>query len=143
MIHKRNASDFMTGSVIVANINSSFDQIMEFFTNYKIQHLPVTDDNKLIGILSINDMLTFISGIVKENESITPYNLKKKFNVSDVMTPEPITVEPSASQRDVLEILSTGKFQAVPVVLDGVLQGIITNKDITRIYHYDATHILL
>lgn len=142
MIFKRNASDFMTGAVIVANVNNTFDQIMEFFTTYKIQHLPVADNDRLIGIISINDMLNFMSGIIKEDVSITHYNLNKRFKVSEVMTPDPITVQPDSSQKDVLEILAEGKFQAVPVVSEGIIQGIITNKDITRIYNYDATHIL-
>ncbi len=142
MIFKRNASDFMTGAVIVANVNNTFDQIMEFFTTYKIQHLPVADNDRLIGIISINDMLSFMSGIIKEDVSITHYNLNKKFKVSEVMTPDPITVQPDSSQKEVLEILAEGKFQAVPVVSEGIIQGIITNKDITRIYNYDATHIL-
>lgn len=132
----------MTGAVIVANVNNTFDQIMEFFTTYKIQHLPVADNDRLIGIISINDMLSFMSGIIKEDVSITHYNLNKKFKVSEVMTPDPITVQPDSSQKEVLEILAEGKFQAVPVVSEGIIQGIITNKDITRIYNYDATHIL-
>ncbi len=142
MIFKRNASDFMTSTVIVASVNNTFDQVMEFFTVYKIQHLPVTDGDRLIGIISINDMLNFMSGIINEENSITHFNLNKRFKVSEVMTPDPITVEPGSSQKEVLEILAEGKFQAVPVVSEGIIQGIITNKDITRIYNYDATHIL-
>jgi len=142
MIFKRKASDFMTGAVIVANVNNSYDQVMEFFTTYKIQHLPVTDDDRLIGIISVNDMLNFISDIIKEDISISHFNLNKKFKVSEIMTADPITVEPDSSQKDVLEILAQGKFQAVPVVSEGIIRGIITNKDITRIYNYDATHIL-
>ena len=142
MIFKRNASDFMTGAVIVANVHNTFDQVMEFFTTYKIQHLPVADDDRLIGIISINDMLNFMSGIIKEDVSITHFNLNKRFKISEVMTHDPVTVEPDSSQKDVLEILAEGKFQAVPVVKEGIILGIITNKDITRIYNYDATHVL-
>ena len=142
MTFKRNASDFMTGAVIVANVHNTFDQVMEFFTTYKIQHLPVADDDRLIGIISINDMLNFMSGIIKEDVSITHFNLNKRFKISEVMTPDPVTVEPDSSQKDVLEILAEGKFQAVPVVKEGIILGIITNKDITRIYNYDATHVL-
>jgi CBS domain-containing protein len=132
----------MTGAVIVANVHNTFDQVMEFFTTYKIQHLPVADDDRLIGIISINDMLNFMSGIIKEDVSITHFNLNKRFKISEVMTPDPVTVEPDSSQKDVLEILAEGKFQAVPVVKEGIILGIITNKDITRIYNYDATHVL-
>ena len=87
-------------------------------------------------------MLNFMSGIIKEDVSITHFNLNKRFKISEVMTPDPVTVEPDSSQKDVLEILAEGKFQAVPVVKEGIILGIITNKDITRIYNYDATHVL-
>jgi CBS domain-containing protein len=62
--------------------------------------------------------------------------------VEDVMTPEPVCVTPDTSQKKVLEILGEGKFHAVPVVEDGNVVGIITNKDIARVYQYDATHVI-
>lgn len=142
MIYKRNASDFMTGSVIVAHANNTFHHVMTFFTTHKIQHLPVVDGDKLIGIISIKDMLGFFAKQLELHPSISKEELDKHFNIKEVMTPDPVTVEPAASQKEVLEILAGGKFQAVPVVTKGVIKGIITNKDISRIYKYDITHIL-
>lgn len=142
MIFKRNASDFMTSNVIVAGENNTFDQVMTFFTKHKIQHLPVADNNKLIGIISIKDMLSFMAVQIAQNPMISAEMLNANFDIKQVMTPDPVTVEPEASQKEILEILSAGKFQAVPVVRAGEIKGIITNKDITRIYHYDATHVL-
>ena len=142
MIHKRYASDFMTGQVIVANVNNTFDQVMEFFTKHKIQHLPVASDQRLIGIISIKDMLRYINESLESGESFTRDSLKSGFHIDKVMTPNPIAVQRTAPQKEVLEILSTVKFQAVPVLEGNEIVGIITNKDITRLYHYDATHIL-
>jgi CBS domain-containing protein len=142
MIFKRNASDFMTSNVIVAGENNTFDQVMTFFTKHKIQHLPVADNNTLIGIISIKDMLSFMAVQIAQNPMISAEMLNANFDVKQVMTPDPVTVEPEASQKEILEILAAGKFQAVPVVRGGEIKGIITNKDITRIYHYDATHML-
>ncbi len=142
MIYKRNASDFMTPNVIVAGENNSFDQVMTFFTTHKIQHLPVAENNKIIGIISIKDMLSFMAAQLKENPSVDNAMLNTNFTVKSVMTANPVTVEPESSQKEILEILAAGKFQAVPVVRNGEIMGIITNKDITRIYHYDATHLI-
>ncbi len=142
MIYKRYASDFMTGNVIVANATSTFDQVMTFFTVHKIQHLPVADGDRLVGILSMKDMLTFISEQLALHPSISKSGLSNAFDISRVMTANPVTVEPESSQKDVLEILASGKFQAVPVVKNGMIKGIITNKDVSRIYNYDITHIL-
>jgi len=132
----------MTPNVIVAGENNSFDQVMTFFTTHKIQHLPVAENNKIIGIISIKDMLSFMATQLKENPSVDNAMLNTNFTVKSVMTANPVTVEPESSQKEILEILAAGKFQAVPVVRNGEIKGIITNKDITRIYHYDATHLI-
>ena len=142
MIFKRNASDFMTANVIVAGENNSFEQVMTFFTVHKIQHLPVAENNKLIGIVSMKDILSFIAHQLNDNPMISKEMLNNNFSIKEVMTAEPVTVEPESTQKEILEILAAGKFQAVPVVKGGIIKGIITNKDITRIYHYDATHLI-
>ncbi len=142
MIHKRNASDFMTGQVIVAGENNTYDQVMEFFTKHKIQHLPVARDGKLIGIISIKDMLQYLHNAISQGQAVTAESLSAGFSIDKVMTPNPVAVQKHAPQTEILEILSSGRFQAVPVLDGNTIVGIITNKDISRLYHYDATHIL-
>lgn len=60
MSQKILASQIMTSNVVVANLNNKFSQVMEFFTTYKVQHLPVAFDDKLLGILSVNDMASYL-----------------------------------------------------------------------------------
>jgi len=130
----------MTTNVIMASEGSTFDQVMTFFTEHKIQHLPVGEGNKLIGIISIKDMLSYIANQLKANQAATALDLSNTFSITAVMTVNPITVSPDSPQQEVLEKLSTGRFQALPVVKEGYIQGIITNKDITRLYNYDLNH---
>jgi len=130
----------MTTNVIMASEGSTFDQVMTFFTEHKIQHLPVGEGNKLIGIISIKDMLSYIANQLKANQAATALDLGNNFSITAVMTVNPITVSPDSPQQEVLEKLSTGRFQALPVVKEGYIQGIITNKDITRLYNYDLNH---
>ena len=68
---KCSVSDFMTANVIVAGENNSFEQVMTFFTVHKIQHLPVAENNKLIGIVSMKDMLSFIAHQLNDNPMIS------------------------------------------------------------------------
>lgn len=142
MIFKRKASDIMTSDVIVAGVNNSFSQVLDFFTQYRIRHLPIMEGEKLIGIISVNDLLGFVASALRQGDVLDLGTLNARFRIQNVMTPDPITVEYDAPLREILEILSRGKFQAVPVVHGKSLRGIITNKDIARIYHYDASHIL-
>lgn len=132
----------MTQNVIVGGKSNTFSQLLGFFTSYKIQHLPIVDGDDLIGILTVNDMLRFINAKVSEGRAFNMTVLNDLFNVENVMTPNPVSVSPDDPQSMVLDILGEGKFQAVPVVEEGKLVGIITNKDIARIYNYDITHVL-
>lgn len=129
------ASHIMTNKVVVASLTNTFEQLMEFFTLHKIQHLPVTFDDKLLGIISVNDMLAFVGKELKKGTA--PAVIPSVFKIEKAMTHNPTTVSPNESVDVVLEILSEGKFQALPVVEDGIIRGIITNKDLVRIYKWE------
>jgi len=130
------ASQVMTPNVVVANLYSRFDEVMEFFTTHKIQHLPVAFEDKLIGIISVNDMIAYLNNRIKTNAPIDAASLDDDFNIQHIMTKNPITINAEESLDKVISILSEGKFQSVPVLKDGLVHGIITNKDLVRIYKW-------
>ncbi len=50
--------------------------------------------------------------------------------VKDIMTHQPKTVTPDTSLQQVVEMMQAGGFQQLPVIEDGELVGIITDRDI-------------
>jgi acetoin utilization protein AcuB len=133
------ASQIMTTNVVVAGLNNQFGQVMEFFTMHKIQHLPVAFDDKLIGIISVNDMLAYIGKRITEGLPTDAATLEGEFKIEAVMTRNPTAVGVDDSLETILDILADGKFQAVPVVKDGLVHGIITNKDLVRTYNWQLS----
>jgi CBS domain-containing protein len=140
MSTKIKTQDIMTQKVIVANIHNKPSQLLAFFTEYKVQHLPVTENDTLIGIVSINDMLRFIKNHLQNDASFNSNQLDEKFELGDIMTKNPVTVTPETSLEDLLKILGDGQFQALPVVEDGKIKGIVTNKDLVRVYDWEKNH---
>lgn len=59
--------DIMTRDLITVTSESSIDQCMELMTGKYIRHLPVVDDGKLTGIISIGDV---VRNIIQEQKSI-------------------------------------------------------------------------
>jgi CBS domain-containing protein len=59
--------EIMTSSLITVSSGSSIDECMELMTGKYIRHLPVVDDGKLAGIISIGDV---VRCIIKEQKSI-------------------------------------------------------------------------
>lgn len=49
--------DIMTSRVVCVNSDNSINLCMRLMTEHKIRHLPVLDDNKLSGVISIGDVV--------------------------------------------------------------------------------------
>ena len=52
--------------------------------------------------------------------------------VADCMTPEPACVAPDDNLTTVIALMDAGDFRTVPVVENGKLVGIITDRDIRK-----------
>lgn len=50
-------SAFMTRAVVTATCEDSLDSLMERMTSRRIRHLPVIKDEKMVGIISIGDVV--------------------------------------------------------------------------------------
>lgn len=60
-------SDIMTSNIITVTSSSSIDECMELMTGKFIRHLPVVDEGKLSGIISIGDV---VRTIIQEQKNI-------------------------------------------------------------------------
>ncbi|MDD9911133.1 MAG: CBS domain-containing protein [Ahrensia sp.] len=63
-VHKNGAAalaepvrNFMTSKVVSCKPSDTIDQLMEMMTAGRFRHLPVLDDGKLVGIVSIGDVV--------------------------------------------------------------------------------------
>lgn len=128
----------MTENVIVAKASNNLFQVLEFFSKLKIQHLPVCNqEDEVIGIISVNDITSFIYNLLKEGKAVNEKVLENSFTAADIMTPNPVCVASDAPIADALDILANGKFQALPVCDDGKIVGIVTNKDLVKVLSFD------
>ena len=50
----------MTTNIISCNLNTSVTELMEIISNHKIRHIPIIEENKLLGIVSIGDVVNHI-----------------------------------------------------------------------------------
>ena len=60
-------SEIMTDELITVSSNTSIDECMRLMTNRFIRHLPVVDNDKLIGIISIGDV---VKNIIEDQKFI-------------------------------------------------------------------------
>jgi len=60
-------SDIMTPNVMYVEIEYSTDECMALMINKKIRHLPVFDNGKLVGVISIGDV---VNAVIDEQKFI-------------------------------------------------------------------------
>ena|SRR5882762_10283648 len=58
--------DIMTDSVVYVTPDTKIEECMELMTSKFIRHLPVLEDDELIGIVSIGDVVKYI---INRNDS--------------------------------------------------------------------------
>ncbi|HEY3327167.1 MAG TPA: CBS domain-containing protein [Novimethylophilus sp.] len=50
-------SEIMTSKVLTISFNTTIEQCMNLMTDKRVRHLPVVDDGKVVGLLSIGDIV--------------------------------------------------------------------------------------
>ena len=97
------------------------DLVYEYLVRRGRRALPVVEDGRVIGIVSISD--------VKE----LPTDQWDQTPVASIMTREPLfAVPPNASLPDVLELLDRHDINQVLVLQDGQLIGLLSRGDVLR-----------
>ena len=64
----------MTAELITVASNTTVQQVMEIFTEKRCRHLPVVDDGRLVGLISIGDVSRWVAASHRaEAESLRQY----------------------------------------------------------------------
>jgi CBS domain-containing membrane protein len=97
---------------------------------FRFRHLPVTDEGKLVGVVTQRDLLRIAGSSLLPHAGEQTQALQRRFRVRDVITRDVRTVRPDTPLAEAARIMNAEKLGCVPVV-DGanVLRGIVTEAD--------------
>ncbi|MBT8270998.1 MAG: CBS domain-containing protein [Bacteroidia bacterium] len=131
MIQTRPVSDIMTKDVITVNRSDELETAELLFKKKHIRHIPVVQNDKIIGMLSYTDLLRIsFADAVDEDESTVDTIVYNMFTIEQVMAKNVVSVTSETSIKEVAEILAQREFHAIPVVDDDRLVGIVTTTDL-------------
>jgi len=125
-------SQIMTKNVITINIDDDLSDACRLFLRNKIRHLPVLKGNRMVGILSYNDVLRISFGEVYDDKSFIDETIYKMLTIEQIMTKDPIKIKPDFSVHRAAKILMKNKFHALPVTQNHHLMGMVSTTDLLR-----------
>ncbi len=135
MIRKAPISMIMTTPVITLEKTDSLEKAEHLFKKHHIRHIPVVENNKIVGMLSQTDLLRLSFADFSENTSdysnALVYNM---FTINQFMNRHIVTISVSNSIKEVAEILASHEFHALPVIAHNKLVGIVTTTDLIKYF---------
>ncbi len=67
-------SEYMTHDVLCAELDDSIDKVLGIMTEGRFRHMPVMEDGKLAGVISIGDAVKArIEGLERENAALADW----------------------------------------------------------------------
>lgn len=116
------ASMVMQERVETLSSQLPLSEVREAFVRSHHRGFPVLENGRLVGIVTQSDLAERIEQLT-DGSSAT---------LADVMTPQPVTVNPNTPLTDVLYVLNRFQLSRLPVTDGQRLVGIITRADIIR-----------
>jgi acetoin utilization protein AcuB len=114
--------NWMITDLITVSPKDTVESAIQIMQQHSIRHLPVVEDNKLVGLVT--------------ESSLRPYLSPEKLRLPlrEVMIINPITIDPEASIDEAARLIYKYKIGGLPVVSQGKLVGIITITDILEAF---------
>ncbi len=126
-------SKIMTRKIISLGPNENMQKVKEIFDTTKIHHIPILEDDKLVGMISKTDLLHFVKGYSGSSYDKVMDEIRlDSFLVKEVMTKGLAKLEPTDKIEVAVEVFKENLFRALPIVEGDFLVGIVSIVDILR-----------
>jgi len=141
-------AEIMETDVPVVRPTDSVERVLEVLREHELPGVPVVNDGgRCVGIITEADLVLsgekedlhlphyfqlFGGFVFLERLSHFEERLRKAVasTAGDLMTPDPVTIEPSASAEEAAALIARKKHNRLPVVDHGRLLGVVTRLDV-------------
>ena len=125
----RKITDVMTKNVVCISPDQKLLDVKRIYEKKEFHHhIPVIQNEKLIGMVSLIDFMYHISGAGLSDD----HEVYKTLRVKDIMTKNPFYLTTDATVEEVSEVLTQGNYHAVPVVENKKVVGIVSTADVIK-----------
>jgi len=128
----RTVGQFMSTDLFTVSPDDLIDLAASVMDWRHIRHVPVEDrEGRLVGLITHRGLIRMM------------INSERLTTVREIMIPDPVTVSPSTSSLEAMEIMRNNRVGCLPVVDGDQLVGIITSYDFleatAKLFHQHLT----
>jgi len=121
--------EVMTKNVVCVTPNQYLLDVKHIYEKENFHHhIPVEENGKLVGMVSLIDFMYNISGAGISDDN----KVYKELKVKDIMTQNPFYLTTNSTIDDVSKVLAEGNFHAIPVLENDKIVGIVSTADIIK-----------
>jgi|SRR5690606_31255696 len=135
MKNEVSVSEIMTKNIHRVSLSDDLSTAESLMKKNHIRHLPVVENERIVGMLSLNDLLriSFADAVGADGEELesTVYDM---FSIEQVMTRKVKCIDSKNTISQAAKLFLENEFHALPVVDDDCLTGIVTTTDVIRYY---------
>ena len=124
--------DVMSERLITIHPKDDLEKAKAIFRDFDIHHLPVTVIGKLVGILSVGDLLVHEWEAKNQNGPFFKNRVSNFCKIEQIMTHNPIFIGADQKVNEALDLIIKFRINALPVVENEKVVGILTSFDIIQ-----------
>jgi CBS domain-containing protein len=122
----------MSGDVVTLEAGTTLDIADDIMTLKRIRHLPVLDNEILVGVVTQRDLFRAGLSSILEFRKHAVKEWLAQIQVREVMTENLVTIGPDASVEDAVALMVDHKIGCLPVVAEDKLVGLLSETDCLR-----------
>jgi len=124
-------SSIMTRNVVCVSPEQKLIDVKRIYEKELFHHhIPVIENESLIGMVSLIDFMYRIEGAGLDDNN----PIYSELLVKDIMTTKPFELPLNSTIEEVATELSKGRFHAIPITDNHKVVGIVSTQDIIRYF---------
>jgi len=125
--------DWMSAKPVTCASDTSLPEAHRLMTQHNVRRLPVIDNGKLVGIVTLGDVRGAEASDATSLSIFELHYLLARLPVAKIMQRQVITTRPDATIAEAAGLMLKHKIGGLPVMENGQVVGILTESDIFRL----------
>ena len=130
IITGKRVADFMSRNVVSVRPDTKVEDAARVMISHDFRRLPIVHEGVMTGVVTTSDIINYL-GSGEVFEKLVTGNMHEALGVpiKVIAREAPVTVEPDLDLGEAADLMIARDVSVLPVVVDGALAGIITERD--------------